>query len=285
MRLSLAVICAGSLALAAACLPGAAQNVTASPETGVTPNTLLLYRADLLPGKETLYEQTEADIAQGYTNAKIPIYWSALQSVTGPPHALYFNGFDSFADIDKSGSDLAQGLEAHPEIATLQQKLQDFVSATRTVLAFRRDDLGYRLNKIDLTKVQYVRVSILQFRPGYEEEFADAVRARARMYETNDVDTPWMIYQVHSGYPLPTFLEFQPMNSLSEIDDALDRSKKGRHPVGEGRQGTSQKWMRDADLNVDIEIYRVSQSMSHLSPLNAAQARSKQLGNSTVSLF
>jgi len=271
--------------MAAACLPGAAQNVTTSPETGVTPNTLLLYRADLLPGKETVYEQTEADVAQGYTNAKIPIYWSALQSVTGPPHVLYFDGFDSFADIDKSGTDLAQGLEAHPEIATLQQKLQDFVASTRTVLAFRRGDLGYRLNKIDLAKVQYVRVSVLQFRPGYEEEFADAVRARARMYETNDIDTPWMIYQVHSGYPLPTFLEFQPMNSLSEIDDALDRNKKGRHPAGEGRQGTSQKWMRDADLNVDIEIYRVSQSMSHLSALNAAQARPKQPGNSTASLF
>src|SRR5215472_4916109 len=105
----------------------------------------------------------------------------------------------------------------------------------RTVLAFRRDDLGYRLNKIDLAKAHFVRVSILQFRPGYEEEFADAVRTRARMYETNDIDTPWMIYQVHSGYPLPTYIEFQPMNSLSEIDDALDRSKKGRH-TGDTRQ-------------------------------------------------
>ncbi len=285
MRLPFAVVCACSLAFAALCLPGTAQNVTASPETGVTPNALLLYRADLLPGKETAYEQTEAEIVQGYANAKIPVYWNALQSVTGQPHVLYFDGFDSFAEVDKSGTDVAQGLEAHPEIATLQQKLSDLVSSSRTVLAFRRDDLGYRLNKIDLAKSQYVRVSILQLRAGYEEEFAEAVRTRGRLYETNDIDTPWMIYQVHSGYTLPTFLEFQPMNSLGEIDDALDRAKKGRHPSVETRPGTTQKWMRDADVSIDIEIYRVSQSMSHLSALTAAGGAAKQARASTRSLY
>jgi len=285
MRLLFAVICVCCLAFSAICQPGPAQNVTASPETGVTPNALLLYRADLLPGKETAYEQTEAEIVQGYTNAKIPVFWSALQSVTGQPHVLYFDGFDSFADIDKSGTDIAQGLEAHPEIATLQQKLADLVSSSRTVLAFRRDDLGYRLNKIDLVRSQYVRVSILQLRPGYEEEFADAVRTRARMYETNDIDTPWVIYQVHSGYTLPTFLEFQPMTSLGEIDDALDRTKKGRHPSGEARPGATQKWMRDADVSIDIQIYRVSQNMSHLSALSASGGHAKQARASTGSLY
>ena len=261
-------------------MPVAAQNVTPTPETGVTPNTLLLYRADLIPGKETAYEQTEAEIVQGYASAKIPIYWSALQAVTGSPHVLYFDGFDNFADIERAGGDLAQGLDAHPEIGTLQQKLADLVSAARTVLAFRRDDLGYRLNKINLAKANFVRVAIFQFRAGYEEEFADAVRTRARIYETNDIDTPWMIYQVHSGYSLPTYIEFQPMNSLSEIDDALDRNAKARRPGG---PLAAQKWIREADLSIDIQIYRVSQSMSHLSALNAAaEGGAKRASRSTA---
>jgi hypothetical protein len=258
-----------SCAVLASCLPAAAQNVTPTPETGVTPSTLLLYRADLISGKETAYEQTESQIARAYADAKIPIYWSALQAVTSSPHVLYFDGFDNFADIEKSGADLAEGLDAHPEIGGLQQQLADLVASTRTVLAFRRDDLGYRLNKIDLAKANYVRVSIFQFRAGYEEEFAEAVRTRARMYETNDIDTPWMIYQVHSGYSLPTYIEFQPMNSLSEIDDALERNSKARRPGGASPL-SAQKWIRDADLRIDIQIYRVSQSMSHLSPADAA---------------
>jgi len=274
MKMKRSWIRRGSLALLnfvvlAGWIPAKAQNVTPTPETGVTPSTLLLYRADLIPGKETAYEQTEAEIVQGYANAKIPIYWSALQAVTGSPHVLYFDGFDNFADIERSGADLAQGLDAHPEIGTLQQKLADLVSTTRATLAFRRDDLGYRLNRIDLAKANYVRVAIFQFRAGYEEEFADAVRTRARMYETNDIDTPWMIYQVHSGFSLPTYIEFQPMNALSEIDDALERNAKARRP-GVATALPQQKWIREADLSIDIQIYRVSQSMSHLSAMNAA---------------
>src|ERR1700751_4705954 len=150
MQKQVSLIRMGSMALLA-CLasagsgPAAGPNVTPTPETGVTPSTLLLYRADLVSGKETAYEQTEAEIVQGYTGAKIPIYWSELEAVTGAPHVLYFDGFDNFADIERSGADLAEGLDAHPEIATLQQKLADLVAATRTVLAFRRDEIGQLL--------------------------------------------------------------------------------------------------------------------------------------------
>jgi hypothetical protein len=126
----------------AACSSSRAQAVTPSPETGVTPNTLLLYRADIVPGKEGAYVQTEAEIVKGYASTKIPAYRLALQAVTSSAHVLYFDGFDSFAAIEKAGTDVAQGLGAHPELANLQEKLQEYVSATRTVVAFRRDDLG-----------------------------------------------------------------------------------------------------------------------------------------------
>ena|SRR2546421_583301 len=260
------------LFLLTACLSSRAQTVTPSPETGVTPSTLLLYRADLIPGKEAVYAQTEAEIVRGYANAKISAYWLALQAITSSPHVLYFDGFDSFAAIEQTGTNMAEGLNTHPKLASLQQKLQEYVSATRTVMAFRRDDLGYRLNKIELAKARFVRISILQFRPGYEEEFANAVRARARIYETNDIETPSMIYQVHSGLLLPTFIEFQPMNSLSEIDDALDRSKKSRDVSGDGHQLPAQQWMKDAELSIEIQIYNVSLPMSHLSEQAAAVA-------------
>jgi len=247
-------------------LSARAQTVTPSPETGVTPNTLLLYRADLVPGKETAYAQTESDIARGYANAKIPVYWLALQSATGSPHVLYFD------EIEKAGTDVAEGLNTYPELVTLQQKLQEFVTATRTVMAFRRDDLSYHLNKIDLAKARYVRVTIFQLRPGYEDEYSDAFRARARIHETNDVETPWMVYQVHSGLTLPAFLEFQPMDSLGEIDDALDRERKGRHVSGEKRPSPAQKWMKDTEVSIETQIYNVSLAMSYLSAQSVAVA-------------
>src|SRR5882724_1053174 len=122
-----------TLFLLTACVPSQAQTAAPSPETGVTPSTLLLYRADLIPGKETAYQQTEAEIVEAYAGAKIPVYWLALQATTGSPHVLYFDGFNTFAAIEKADADAAQGLGAHPELSSLQQRLHDYVSASRTV--------------------------------------------------------------------------------------------------------------------------------------------------------
>src|SRR5207244_12788343 len=93
---------------------------------------------------------------------------------------------------------------------------------------------------------------------------------RARQEACNHVDTPRRGCQATSGCPLPTYIDVQPTRSLGQMDDALDRNAKVRR--GEARPLATQKWIRDADLSIDIQIYRVSQSMSHLSPANEAAA-------------
>ncbi len=57
-----------------ASLGASAQTVTPTPETGVTPPTIVLYRDDLLPGKDAAYQRTEQEIAEAYGKAKIPVY-------------------------------------------------------------------------------------------------------------------------------------------------------------------------------------------------------------------
>src|SRR5260370_40734057 len=86
------------------------------------------------------------------------------------------------------------------------------------------------------------------------------------------MESPWMIYQVHSGLNLPAFLKFQPMDSLGEIDDALDREKKGRHASGEKRQSPAQKSMKDAEGSIEIQVYNVSLAMSYLSAAQSVAA-------------
>ena len=244
--------------------PLAGQIVTPSPETGVTPNVLLLHRADLIPGRQMDYSEKEKEIAQDYARLKVPVYWLALSSLTGSPQVLYFDGFDSFADVEKTSGVLSGATAAHPDLLGLQQELQSFVVSANTLLAFRRDDLGYRMNKVDLAKARYVRVTLVQLRTGTDVDFASAVHTVRQFYESNDIQTPWVMYQIDSGMPLPAFVQFQPMESLSEMDDALGRRKSEQPPFRDAVRQRLIQALQASLVSAEAQIYSVSQDMSHL---------------------
>ena len=132
---------------------------------------------------------------------------------------------------------------------------------------------SFEFNDLGNPPVSYIKVNDHQFIELYQrKDDSQPIGLMHLCYETNDIETPWMIYQVHSGLLLPTLIEFQPMNSLGEIDDALDRSKKGRHVPGEGRPLPNPEWMKDSELSIEIQIYDLSLPMSHLSEQAAAVA-------------
>jgi hypothetical protein len=241
------------------------QNVTPSPETGVTPNVLLLHRADLIPGRQLDYQQKEAEIAQAYAKLKIPVYWLALSSFTGSPNVVYIDGFDSYAEVENTGDNLNAALAAHPGLLGLRQELQSFVAASNTLLAFRRDDLGYRMNKVDLAQSRFVRVTLLELRTGTDADFASAVRTVRQFYEANDVNSPWVIYQVDSGMAMPAYLQFQPMQSLKEMDDAMDRRKSEQPPFHDAVRQRLIQALQTSLVTAGAQIYSVNGEMSHLS--------------------
>ena len=257
-------------------VPGArAQTVTPTPETGVTPNVLLLYSAETVPGREMDYSRKEAEIAASYEEKKIPVYWLAMTSLTGTPRVLYFEGFDSFGDVETTEGVIRDVLATRSDIVGMQQELLSYLNGSHTVLAFRRDDLGYRMNKADLAKARYVRVTQVQLKTGTDADFAEAVKTVRHFYETNDVDAPWVIYQVDSGMAMPAYLQIQPMQSLKEMDDAYDRAKNSPVvPAGSVRQKLIQA-LQSSLATAEAETYSVSLKMSHLAPEARAGKKSE----------
>jgi hypothetical protein len=262
------------LFLSAACL--SAQTVTPTPETGVTPNVLVLYRADLAPGREADYADKQAEIAASYEAKKIPVYWLALSSITGSPHILYFDGFDSFGDVEKTDDVIAGVLATRSDLVGLQEESKSYLSASTTVLAFRRDDLGYRMNKVDLAKAKYVRVTFVQLRTGTDADFAEAVRSVRQFYQANDVDAHWVIYQVDSGMNLPAYFQFQPMDSLQEMDAAHNRAKNLRSPDWDLLRQKLIQSLQTSLVTAEPEIYRVDPKMSHPAPEPSAREKTQK---------
>ncbi len=201
----------------------------------------------------------------------VPNSWIDLESVTGTPETLSFDPFDSFEEIEKAGVSWSQIFAGHSEIARLQEEIRAVVSSERTVIAVRRDDLGYRVNSINLAQARAMRVLEVRLNPGHENDLVDAFQTLAAAYEKMNSDTPWVVYQVNVGMPSPSFLVFVPMAALRQNDDLLARRKTLQEAEGEEGSQRLQQIAREAYAFTESNVYIVSPEMSHVPKEFAAE--------------
>jgi hypothetical protein len=256
-----------------ACAPSVAAQTetTASASPALpAPKMLLLVWQEFKFGQAGARQKLEVASARAYDRLNVPVTWIELQSITGAPGALFFDPLDSYEDLDKDFAMFGQLFGAHPEIAKLQEDIEALVSSERTVVAVRRDDLGYRVGDIDISKARYLRVLEVRLHPGHESEFVDAFKTLGAAYEKLDADMPWVVYQASVGMPTPAFLIFVPMRALKENDDLLARGPSLRGAEGEAVFRETQRIAREAYASTESNLYEISAEMSHVTKEIAA---------------
>lgn len=222
----------------------AAQTGTAKTNPGAPPRVLLLVHQQFLPGKAGQRQQLAQQTARSFDLLDVPATWIELESLTGPPEALFFDPANSFEDIEKAGTALAQLYGAHMDLAQSQQQIMDLVSSSRTVTAVRRDDLGPHAGSMDLSKARYVVMREVRVPAGQEPAFEEAVKASAG-------DTAWVVYAVNAGMPEGSYLMFAALTEMKQLDKDV------------GAAGLSQ-------FPGETNFYAVRPDMSHVSKEFAA---------------
>lgn len=242
-----------------------AQDETPPNIAGAPPQMLVLVHQEFIPGKATERRKLEVAIVRACAKLNVPNSWIDLESITGPPEALSFDSFDSFEQVDGAFGGWQEIFATHPEIARNQEDLDALVTSERTIIAVRRDDLGYRTQSIDFSKARFMRVLEIRLNPGHESEFVEAFRTLGSAYERVSVDLPWVVYQVNSGMPTPAFIVFVPMRALKQNDDLLNRLRGLREAEGEEAAQRTEQIARDAYAFTESNLYAISPEMSHVS--------------------
>jgi hypothetical protein len=250
----------------------AVEAQTAAVENSPTapPKLALLVYQKFQFGKGSERRKLEIAISHACDRLAVPNSWIDLESLTGPQEALFFDPFDSFEHVDKAFSIWSQIYATQPELARLQQQLEATLASERTIIAVRRDDLGYRAKSVDLSKARFFRVLEVRLQPGHENDFTEAFKVLGAAYEKIDSDTPWMVYQVNVGMPSPSFLIFVPMTALRQNDDLLARRKSLRDAEGEQTAERMQQIAREAYASTESNLYYISPETSHVSKEIAA---------------
>jgi hypothetical protein len=153
----------------------------------------------------------------------------------------------------------------------LQEEIKAVVGSERTVIAARRDDLGYRVSAINLAQARVMRVLEVRLNPGHENDFVEAFRALSAAYDKMSSDTPWVVYQVNAGMASPAFLVFVPMTAIRQNDDLLARRQALQEAEGEQGSRRMLEIAREAYALTESNIYVVSPEMSHVTKEFAAE--------------
>jgi len=254
------------LFLTAACASKAPAQVDESPNPAAEPpKMLLLVHQEFRFGKAGERQKLEVSISRACEHLNVPNDWIDLESISGPPEALFFDPFDSFEHLGTAFADWRRIFAAHPELARMQEEMEALVTSERTIIAERRDDLGYRPQSIDLSKARFLRVLEVRLNPGHESDFAEAFRILSAAHERIKADTPWVVYQVNVGMPSPAFLVFLPMRALKQNDDLLFWGKSLREAEGEDAAHQMEQIAREAYASTESNLYAMSPETSHVS--------------------
>jgi len=232
---------------------------------GTPPKILLLVHQEFKSGKAADRQKLEVAISRACDHLSVPNSWIDLESITGPPRALFLDPFDSFEHVDTAFTEWPQIFAAHPDLARMQEELKALVSGEQTVIAVRRDDLGFRPQSIDLSKAHFLRVLEVQLHPGHESEFVEAFNILGSAYEKIRADLPWVVYQVNVGMPSSTFLVIVPMRVLKQNDDLLNWRRSIREAEGEEAAQRVEQIAKEAYASTESNLYVISSETSHVS--------------------
>ncbi len=226
---------AGAMLALVVLLPaGMSVRATAQEKSGamMPPKVLVASREYTKPGKSGMqHDKTESLFVQAMTRAKWPTHYLAMESLSGKSRALFFTGYDSFEAWEKDMHGVEKNSALMSALDHAGEVDGDLLSETDgTALAFREE---YSLRpEVDIAHTRYFEISSWQVKPGHDKDWDEIVKLVKAAYDKIP-DAHWAAYQAVYGFPDTTYIIFNPMKSLSEVDKNFASSKEFEAAMGE----------------------------------------------------
>jgi hypothetical protein len=190
--------------------------------SGVNPPPKYIYLSNVAikPNMSGSFIAAETSEVQAERDAKAPIQYFGMLSFTGSPHALFFAGFNSFADMQKEHD---QGMS--------DSKLQDALKAgdaaeapalsqTYGSIYKYRDDLSLN-SAVDISQMRFFDITLFHVRYGHYEDFEHLVKLYEKAYSSIP-NAHWAMFEKLYGEDSDrTFILVTPIKALAEEDQAM----------------------------------------------------------------
>jgi hypothetical protein len=229
------------------------------------PKVIRIIREEVKVGKGTVHEANETAWARTFADAKSPDNWIGMDSTTGNNEAWFVSGYDTMSDMEKR---TIQALNTVPALRAIDTKYSsqdgEFVSSTRSVVAVYRDDLSYQGLKTNVGLFRYLYVTTVRVRPGHESEFVEATKISRAAHEKATVPERWSVFEVTEGMPRGTYLIFEPLKSMADVDAfPQTHGKVYQDAVGDDGRKRLAELNSSATISAETNIFAFNPKMSN----------------------
>jgi hypothetical protein len=241
----------------------AAQSV---PSTSTLPKILQITIEYTKPYKGgAAHDKTESAFIAAETRAKFPVYYVAMNALSGKSRALFMTHYDSFAEWEKDN----KLVDANPALsAGLERAGQadgELLDEVDQMVFTYDEDLSFHPHT-DLDKHRIYQISVFHVRPGKQKEWREVVKMVKDAHEKAGTSAHWGMYEIAFGAPDGTFILLTGDPSMSAIDLGFAEDTKFRDAIGgdEGMRKLDEKF-GDAVESSRSELFQVNPTQSYVS--------------------
>jgi hypothetical protein len=212
-KAALCLLVAGSLFSA---LPSVAQPSGVAPP----PKYIYLSNISIKPNMTGSFIANESAEVQAQRTANAPLHYFGMVSITGSPRALYFAGFDSFADMQKQHDQGMADSKLQDALKTSDAAEAPVLSQTFGSIYKYREDLS--LNPaLDLSQMRFFDITLFHIRYGHYEDWEHLVKVYMKAY-SSIANSHWAMFEKLYGEDSDrTFILVTPIKALAEEDQAM----------------------------------------------------------------
>jgi hypothetical protein len=257
----LSPILLGLSLVAAGSLPSPAQ---AQSATGASAPKYLQVNVEYTkPGKGGLaHDKTESAWVQTMAKAKFPIHYTAFNSITGQPRAIYLSAFDSLDEVEKAN----KTLEA-PAIAAEYERVNvadgELLESSKSLIFESVPELSFH-SKAPTPQNRFLEAQILLIRPGHAKDFEDLAKLVMAAYEKIGSKSHWGAYRLRFGDQAGTYVLLTAANSMSEFDEIFGEQPKYMASLSDDDKKKMNELRAASIESGHYELYSVNPAQSYV---------------------
>ncbi|MGA2906782.1 MAG: hypothetical protein ABSE36_03695 [Terracidiphilus sp.] len=184
------------------------------------PKYIFLSNIAIKPNMAGSVIAAESSEVQAERAANAPIHYFGMLSFTGSPHALFFAGFDSFADMQKEHDQGMSDPKLQEALKSGDAAEAPALSDTHGSIYKYRDDLSLNA-AVDISQMRFFDITVFHVRYGHYEDWEHLVKIYEKAYSTIP-NAHWAMFEKLYGEDSDrTFILVTPIKALAEEDQAM----------------------------------------------------------------